>query len=135
MTRFFPAALVLGLATAHALPAAAECDPNATQSDLNACAAAAFDAADRELNALYAQMKQRLAGNADTLRLMTLAQRAWVAWRDAECDFTSASVSGGSIYPMIRGACLAELTTARVADFQRLLACEEGNLSCPLPPE
>ena len=62
MSALLPAALVLGLATAHALPAAAECNPNATQSDLNACAGAAFDAADRELNALYAQMKQRLAG-------------------------------------------------------------------------
>jgi hypothetical protein len=35
---------------------------------------------------------------------------------------------------MIFGECLAGLTAARAADFRRYLACEEGDLSCPLPP-
>jgi len=128
-------AIVAGALLVAPLAAAADCDPNATQQELNACTGAALEAADGELNALYGQMKARLGGDGDTLHLMTLAQRAWIAWRDAECDFTSASVSGGSIYPMIRGQCLTDLTNARVADFRRLLSCEEGDLSCPLPPQ
>lgn len=124
-------ALLLVLAP---LPAAADCDPNATQTELDECTGAAFADADRALNTLYAAMKARLAGDESTLRLLTVAQRAWVAYRDAECDFAAASVVGGSIYPMIRGQCLTDLTTARVADFRRYLSCEEGDLSCPLPP-
>jgi uncharacterized protein YecT (DUF1311 family) len=127
-------AALLVLAALAPLPARADCDPNATQMDLNQCAGAAFEAADKELNALYQQMRHRLADDPDTTHLLTVSQRAWVAWRDAECDFASASVAGGSIYPMIRAQCLTERTEARVADFSRYLACEEGDLSCPLPP-
>ena len=127
-------AALLVLAALAPLPARAECDPNATQLDLDQCTGAVFEAADKELNALYRQMRDRLADDPDTTHLLTASQRAWVAWRDAECDFASAGVAGGSIYPMIRGQCLTGLTNARVADFTRYLACEEGDLSCPLPP-
>ena len=127
-------ALASGLALL-ATAAAADCDPTATQAELNACTAAALTVADGALNARYAEMKHRLADDAGTAHLLTLAQRAWVAWRDAECDLAAASVAGGSIYPMIRGQCLTELTTARVADFRRYLSCAEGDLSCPLPPQ
>ena len=132
--RFAPPAAALALVLTP-LAAAAKCDAEATQAELNACTGAAFEAADRELNTLYGTMKARLAGDDQTLTLMTLAQRAWIAWRDAECDFTAAGVATGSIYPTIRGQCLTDLTTARVADFHRLLSCEEGDLSCPLPPQ
>lgn len=128
------AAAVAVLALAP-VPAAAECDPNATQSELNDCTAAAFQAVDRTLNALYAEMKSRLRDEGGTAQLLTLSQRVWVGWRDAECDFASASVTGGSIYPTIRGQCLTDLTAARIADFRRYLGCEEGDLSCPLPPQ
>jgi uncharacterized protein YecT (DUF1311 family) len=117
------------------LPASAACDPEAPQSELDACTAAAYRAADRTLNALYAETKRRLKGEAGTAQLLTLSQRVWVGWRDAECDFAAASVAGGSVYPMVRSQCLTDLTTARVADFRRYLACEEGDLSCPLPPQ
>jgi uncharacterized protein YecT (DUF1311 family) len=128
------AGLLFALLLAPAV-AAADCGDDATQSELNACAAADYDAADAELNRLYHEMRARLEGADDTTRLLTLAQRAWIGWRDTECDLASASVAGGSIYPMIRGQCLARLTTARAADFRRYLACEEGDLSCPLPPQ
>ncbi len=71
-----------------AAAAAAECD-EATQAEFNACTGAAFAAADRELNALYAHDAARGSpATAETLGLLTLAQRAWIAWRDAECDFS-----------------------------------------------
>ena len=132
--RIAPPAAAIGVSTS-ARAAAAKCDAEATQAELNACTGAAFETADRELNTLYGTMKARLAGDDQTLTLMTLAQRAWIAWRDAECDFTAAGVATGSIYPTIRAQCLTDLTTARVADFHRLLSCEEGDLSCPLPPQ
>ena len=113
--------------------AGADCAPTATQSELNACTGAAFEAADKTLNTLYSEIRQRLEGDAATLQLLTLAQRAWVGWRDTECDLEAAGVTGGSIYPMIRGQCLTDLTAARIATFHRFLDCAEGDLSCPIP--
>lgn len=125
-------ALLLGLAPgAHA---ATDCGAAQTQADLTLCAARAAQEADDALNALYRQMRARLAGDDHTAVLLTTAQRAWIAYRDAECDFMSAGVTGGSIYPMIRAGCVEDLTRARADDFKRYLACEEGDLSCPLPP-
>lgn len=35
---------------------------------------------------------------------------------------------------MLLAGCLAELTEARAAQLDAYLACEEGDLSCPVPP-
>ncbi len=112
------------------MAARAACGPEATQTELNICAGAEFDAADAELNELYKQLTARLGADKASL---VAAQRAWVAYRDAECDFVASGVVGGSIHSMIRGECLSDLTRARSADFKSFLACEEGDLSCPVP--
>jgi uncharacterized protein YecT (DUF1311 family) len=85
------------------------------------------------LNALYQKIKERLAADAETTRLFVAAERAWVPFRDAECNFAASGVSGGTIYPTIYAECLERLTKARIADFKAYLACEEGDLACPVP--
>jgi len=60
-----------------------------------------FKSADSELNTLYKEITQRLAGDEATLHLLTAAQRAWIAFRDAECAFSASGVEGGSAYPEI----------------------------------
>ena len=60
-------------------------------------------------------------------------QRAWIAFRDAECKFASSGVEGGSVQPMIHSGCLQGLTDARVTQLGSYLKCEEGDLSCPVP--
>lgn len=114
--------------------AAADCSAAQTQLDMNACATRAAEAADAELNGLYRQMRERLRRDDHAATLLVAAQRGWIAYRDAECDFASTGVAGGSIHPMIYAGCVEDITRARIADFQRYLACEEGDLSCPLPP-
>ncbi|MER2508778.1 MAG: lysozyme inhibitor LprI family protein [Amaricoccus sp.] len=126
-----PRAVLLAFLGGMPLAAHADCGPEATQSELNTCAGTDYQAADAELNNLYKEMIARLG--ADKAPLVA-AQRAWVTYRDAECDFVASSVAGGSIYPMIRGECLTDLTRARSEEFRGFLACEEGDLSCPVPP-
>ncbi len=60
-------------------------------------------------------------------------QRAWVAFRDAECDFQTSAVAGGSAAPMIHAMCLDSQTKRRIEDFKTYLNCEEGDMSCPVP--
>ncbi|MFJ3370337.1 lysozyme inhibitor LprI family protein [Pseudomonas sp. NPDC086251] len=115
------------------LAQAVDCDNATDQTTMNQCAAQQNQAADKELNALYQQITTRLKSNPDSKKLLIGAQRAWVAFRDAECKFSSAGVEGGSVYPLIYSNCITELTKARVETFKNYLKCQEGDLSCPVP--
>jgi len=109
---------------------AVDCNDQAT---MNQCAAQQNAAADKELNALYQQITSRLKSNPDSKKQLVSAQRAWVAFRDAECKFSASGVEGGSVYPLIYSNCTTELTKARVATFKTYLKCQEGDLGCPVP--
>ncbi|MGE6786558.1 lysozyme inhibitor LprI family protein [Ensifer adhaerens] len=129
--------VMLGVTGVFATTGLARADECADASDLatmNACAAKALKASDAELNALYKQIQGRLEDDEDTTKLLVAAQRAWIAYRNAECDFASSGVAGGSIEPMITLQCRDDRTKKRVADFKTYLSCEEGDLSCVLPP-
>ncbi len=109
------------------------CDEATDQASMNQCAAAAYAASDKRLNEVYRQVRDRLKDEPDTARALTAAQRAWIGYRDAECGFAASGVVGGSSYPMIHAMCLNGLTQARSKDLEGYLACEEGDLSCPVP--
>lgn len=124
------------LALMLAGPAVAQdCGDDADQAALNQCADKAFAAADATLNDRYKAIMARLADDPDTRKLLVTAQRAWLDFRDKECRFAASGVEGGSIEPMIVSGCRQALTEARVAALEVYLACEEGDLSCPVPAE
>jgi uncharacterized protein YecT (DUF1311 family) len=112
---------------------AVDCDNASNQATMNQCAAQHNAAADKELNTLYQQITSRLKSNPDGKKQLVGAQRAWVAFRDAECRFSASGVEGGSVYPLIYSNCTTELTKARVQTFKQYLKCQEGDLSCPVP--
>ena len=111
------------------------CTDPQTQTDMTLCAKADFDTADETLNRLYGEVRERLAGDEARLTRLRDAQRAWIAYRDADCAFRASAVEGGSAQPMVEAECRTEATTRRNADLDALLACEEGDMSCPLPPK
>ena len=76
----------------------------------------------------------RLKDDADTRKRLVQAQRDWIRFRDAECDFQTAGAAGGSVMPMLVAQCRDDLTQARVKAFEGYLNCEEGDLGCPVPP-
>ena len=129
MKRVFLAGAAL-LLSASAL--ADECDKATTQTELSACAAEQYQAADKKLNQTYqAAIKRAAAPQRDLLKK---AQQAWITLRDADCAFISSSSQGGSVQPMVNNQCLTDKTNEREAFLASLLQCEEGDLSCPLPP-
>jgi len=129
-TLLLAALAMLATGTAHA---ADDCANAQDQTTMDVCASEAFQKSDKQLNDLYKQIGTRLKDDADKTKLLVTAQRAWVAFRDAECAFSSSGVTGGSVYPMIHSMCLDGLTQTRAKDLQTYLACEEGDLSCPVP--
>ncbi len=122
---------LLASASAHA----AQCDPkDESQMGLNLCAAAGYSASDNKLNAAYGQIMKRLSDDADSRKLLQTSQRAWVAFRDAECKFSVGASSDGSIYPMLVSQCLQGMTDDRIKQLDHYLHCQEGDLSCPVTP-
>ena len=129
MKRYLIAGAAL-LLSASAL--ADECDKATTQTELSACAAEQYQAADKKLNQTYhAAIKRAAAPQRDLLKK---AQQAWIALRDADCKLMGSGTEGGTIQPMIINQCLTEKTAEREAFLASLMQCEEGNLSCPFQP-
>jgi uncharacterized protein YecT (DUF1311 family) len=111
-----------------------ECDRNdQSQAGMNICADADLKASDAKLNTNYGEIMKRLSEDADARKLLQESQRAWIAFRDAECKFSSSGVDGGSAYPMVHAQCLRALTDERTVQLGAYLECEEGDVNCPVP--
>lgn len=109
------------------------CGDKTNQTDMNICAGQAYAKSDKELNAVYQQIEARLKDDADTKKLLVAAQKAWIGFRDAECNFSSSTVAGGTAYPFISSTCLDGMTQSRIKDLKGYLTCQEGDLDCPVP--
>jgi uncharacterized protein YecT (DUF1311 family) len=114
--RLATATVVLAVATAPAF--AVDCAKAVTQMDMNACAAADFQAADRRLNAVYNEIAGRLRDRDDTRRLLVASEAAWIKFRDSECMFATSEACDGSIYPMLMLHCKSGMTRDRTEQLQ-----------------
>jgi uncharacterized protein YecT (DUF1311 family) len=107
--------------------------PGLSQAELNECYGNVYKKDDAELNVLYRQITARLKDDQATTNLLLAAQRAWVAFRDAECDFSASGVDSGTALGTILAICLDNLTLKRINDFKNYLKCQQGALDCPVP--
>jgi uncharacterized protein YecT (DUF1311 family) len=100
-----------------------------TQATINASAAREAQTADRALNAQYQAALARIS--APSRLLLRDAQRAWVAFRDAQCKFEINGVQGGTAVALVQAGCRKQLTELRTRQLQKVATCEEGDLACP----
>lgn len=107
-----------------------ECNNAGTQLELNACALDEFKQADQALNETYAALMKKESKDPTFVRKLRAAQRAWIAFRDAEIDSTyacnekDARVCWGSMLPLSVSAYKTKLTRERTARLLRIL--DEG---------
>ena len=99
-----------------------DCQNAMSTAEMNACADKAFEAADKELNAAYQSALAAIPGVASEKpygaksweAALRASQRAWVAFRDAECVGHLAFFwQGGSGASADIIGCKTELTKAR----------------------
>jgi uncharacterized protein YecT (DUF1311 family) len=116
---------------ALAAPAAAQeidCSQAMAQQDLNICAERDWQEADQGLNAAYGEvvammqamdrdLPDYLRGAEDALRE---AQRAWVTFRDANCEAAGFPMRGGSAEALLVYGCLRQMTLDRTEELRRL---------------
>ncbi len=112
-----------------------DCGNAMTQFEMNYCANVDYEAADKLLNTTYrsvlahmakvdtdlAETMPDLAGAVDALKK---AQRAWIGYRDGQCELSGFSARGGSMEPMLVSGCLADLTTKRTAELKDMLEAD-----------
>jgi uncharacterized protein YecT (DUF1311 family) len=118
--------LVAGLASA-AQAQTIDCANASSTVEMNFCADKDFQAADKALNAAY----EAAVANIKTRELekpydaksfeaaLRAAQRAWVAYRDADCkDLTAQEWSGGTGTTSAVLGCMTEKTMQRTKDLK-----------------
>jgi uncharacterized protein YecT (DUF1311 family) len=98
---------------------AADCENATSTSAMRACANRRYQAADRELQAVY----ERLMDSLDAPRKERLrrTQAAWRRYRDLQADFAADAQRGGTLEPLIRTTTQAALTEARTRELRSLI--------------
>ena len=127
-------ALVMALGVPNAwaqadAKASADCMTFATtQARMNECVYADFLAA----NAAYAESSQAISSKLSGKQrdLFRRAQKSWLAYRTAVCDFESSGLLGGSAQGLIKWQCAVRMTGAHVDELMAIGNCAEGDLAC-----
>jgi uncharacterized protein YecT (DUF1311 family) len=124
-----PIQALIALAFLAPAPAFADACSNAqTQAQMDACAANEYRAATDTINNLYKETFRRYDPQGQDL--LRKSERAWISFRDAECDFRTDGNKGSTIWPMVHAQCLTELTRVRIKQLEAAANCQEGDLSC-----
>ena len=95
------------------------CADAQTQSAMNQCAIDEYKKADAELNRVYQQLLPKL--EATHQEKLKAAQRAWISFRDADCEYEAFAFEGGSMQPLIRYSCLEAATKTRTNQLRGFL--------------
>jgi uncharacterized protein YecT (DUF1311 family) len=91
-----------------------------SQHEMNQEASDGFETADAELNKVYKQLLDKL--DEEGQAKLKAAQRAWVAFRDADSDFQAdLDARDGSMWPMIKSGRMRVLTEARTKDLRDVI--------------
>ncbi len=121
---------VLFVACCFASPVRADdainCNDPPDQSSMTRCAGIDYDKADKELNALWPSIKASAedsdkgasAAEGGYVKALMASQKAWLAFRDAECTWQGFQAHGGSMEPMLVNGCLAAVTRERIKQLK-----------------
>jgi len=96
-----------------------DCNRANTQFDLDQCAQANFESADRKLNEVYRAAMDAAGDDASRAQLRD-SERTWIQFRDRDCARqVGPREGGGSIWPMNLANCLEEKTAQRIRELRR----------------
>ena len=88
------------------------------------CASVDFTNADAQLNLEYKKIVSKLKQDAsdeynkETLKRLVKAQKAWISFRDAECDLQATEMLGGTGEGLVALGCLRDLTEKRTSELK-----------------
>jgi len=105
-----------------------DCKSPTTQTDMTLCERARQDDADKALNVQYKKTRAAMIAVDKDLdgdmkgaeKALVAAQRAWIAYRDAECEAAGFQARGGTMEPMLVAGCIANVTDVRTKELKTL---------------
>lgn len=132
-----PGLLLAGCGKAPAVPKASAPakveDPRATAEyrqcfkranyvdfEIRVCEYQALEGQDARLNAAYRAVLARI-DVAEERTALIAAEKAWIAYRDTQCEYQGARFEGGTLQPVEIARCQVDLTVERVRFFQGVL--------------
>lgn len=115
------ALLLLASGTAHAI----NCKEAITTPDLNHCAKQAQELVEVKLNKVYQQTLKELSqpdseqeDYSEMKRKLIGAQRAWVKFRELDCDAVYTFHAGGTIRTVMFIGCMQKHAERRIKDLE-----------------
>ncbi len=96
---------------------------------LKECTHTAYSEADKVLTKTYRSVQAALKATPgdseaddkkEEFKRLLASERAWITYRDAECDLQGVEMLGGSGEGLVIGTCLYSLTAQRVKDLDDL---------------
>jgi uncharacterized protein YecT (DUF1311 family) len=120
------------------------CDSELTQLELDKCYGDQYRKADAHLNALYQKVMHLLEAqlknaqdrqDEDASKLSQTAiqkleatEKAWISYRDLQCDAAKFEYEGSSVNPMIWAICMKTVTEHRISDLKDAYETPERKL-------
>ncbi len=93
-----------------------DCETTENDGELLQCAGRDLANNQKRLDDLVSQTLAALPVPARPL--FDQANKAWVSYRDAACQWNAYDMNSGKSLPLIRATCLADLTSARVEEME-----------------
>lgn len=127
MKKMIALVVLAGLSMLSTNVSAEGCNPEGTQMEMNQCAADDYAKADKALNDVWKALMAKEKENKAYTNKLREAQRAWIAFRDAEvaamyaCAEENPRFCWGSMYPLLYNTELATLTEARTKTLKSYL--------------
>lgn len=123
------AASTAAMAAEPVLYPAKDCSKETAQMALNMCTSGNLAAANAALNRVYGKMLALESDPKDKENFKAV-ERAWVAYKDKQCQWETAGDEGGSIWAMEYNSCEIEKTDARLRELMRSAGCTASAAAC-----
>jgi uncharacterized protein YecT (DUF1311 family) len=88
------------------------------------CISAEQGRQDKQLDAVYRELSAKSDRHARAA--LVQAERAWVAFRKAQCVYAGEQEFGGTLGPVLIASCFLETTARRLQDLRKYVKAEHG---------
>lgn len=88
---------------------------------MNVCSYRDYLRADIELNRTWDAVTKKISKDTPVFQTLLDGQRAWLTYRDKQCDVWAKWYEGGTIAALIINTCLTDITKFRAKELSQLL--------------
>jgi uncharacterized protein YecT (DUF1311 family) len=104
---------------------AVDCARAVATPDLNECAAREQKAVEARLNGTYQkvlkELEERDENHVETRKKLVAAQRAWIKFREADCDAAYQHYIDGSMRNLVYSGCMQQRAAQRIKELDAFL--------------